>query len=124
MTDLCAGLPEEFKIYLDYCRQLRFEDNPDYNYLRRLFRDLLKHNVIWQAKHSFLKIYFLTLSFQVFFENCTLISSTWWMMAYLIGWTKELHIIPEFSRNTVWMHPELFVKTYSILLHLHIAELR
>jgi len=37
---LCKGYPEEFAIYLNYCRTLRFEDRPDYNYLRRLFKDL------------------------------------------------------------------------------------
>merc|ERR1719383_1293978 len=28
-------------MYLNYCRALRFEDRPDYSYLRRLFKDLL-----------------------------------------------------------------------------------
>jgi casein kinase 1 len=37
---LCRGFPAEFVTYLNYCRSLRFEDRPDYNYLRRLFRDL------------------------------------------------------------------------------------
>ena len=30
----------EFATYLNYCRQLRFEDRPDYAYLRQLFRNL------------------------------------------------------------------------------------
>jgi len=38
---LCSSLPSEFTVYLNYCRSLRFEDTPDYDYLRRLFRDLL-----------------------------------------------------------------------------------
>lgn len=29
-----------FAKYLEYCRSLRFDDKPDYAYLRRLFRDL------------------------------------------------------------------------------------
>lgn len=37
---LAQGLPVEFSTYLDYVRSLRFEDKPDYVYLRRLFRDL------------------------------------------------------------------------------------
>jgi len=37
---LCKGFPDEFSIYLNYCRSLRFEDRPDYLYVKRLFRDL------------------------------------------------------------------------------------
>lgn len=42
VDQLCAGFPFEFATYLNYCRGLRFEDKPDYNYLRRLFKDLLQ----------------------------------------------------------------------------------
>lgn len=34
------GYPAEFPTYLNYCRQLRFEERPDYSYLRQLFRTL------------------------------------------------------------------------------------
>ncbi|KAL6881956.1 hypothetical protein ACP4OV_011428 [Aristida adscensionis] len=37
---LCRGYPTEFMSYFHYCRSLRFEDVPDYQYLKRLFRDL------------------------------------------------------------------------------------
>jgi casein kinase I family protein HRR25 len=37
---LCRGFPKEFAIYLNYSRSLRFDDKPDYGYLRKLFRDL------------------------------------------------------------------------------------
>lgn len=37
---LCRRLPAEFTTYLSYCRGLRFEDRPDYAYLRRTLRDL------------------------------------------------------------------------------------
>lgn len=37
---LCRGLKREFAIYLNYVRSLRFDDKPDYAYLRKLFRDL------------------------------------------------------------------------------------
>ncbi|KAL1922753.1 uncharacterized protein VTP21DRAFT_9129 [Calcarisporiella thermophila] len=37
---LCRGFPNEFVIYLNYARSLRFDDKPDYSYLRKLFRDL------------------------------------------------------------------------------------
>ncbi|ELK29017.1 Casein kinase I isoform alpha [Myotis davidii] len=37
---LCKGFPAEFAMYLNYCRGLRFEEAPDYVYLRQLFRIL------------------------------------------------------------------------------------
>ncbi|CAI0448927.1 unnamed protein product [Linum tenue] len=37
---LCKSYPSEFTSYFHYCRSLRFEDKPDYAYLKRLFRDL------------------------------------------------------------------------------------
>ncbi|KAL8171411.1 hypothetical protein V2J09_023215 [Rumex salicifolius] len=37
---LCKNYPTEFTSYFHYCRSLRFEDKPDYSYLKRLFRDL------------------------------------------------------------------------------------
>ncbi|XP_020105707.1 casein kinase 1-like protein 2 isoform X1 [Ananas comosus] len=37
---LCRGYPSEFASYFHYCRSLRFDDKPDYSYLKRLFRDL------------------------------------------------------------------------------------
>ncbi|KAL7124122.1 hypothetical protein ABFS83_14G027000 [Erythranthe nasuta] len=37
---LCKSYPAEFISYFHYCRSLRFDDKPDYSYLKRLFRDL------------------------------------------------------------------------------------
>ncbi|KAF9613077.1 hypothetical protein IFM89_005525 [Coptis chinensis] len=37
---LCRGYPTEFASYFHYCRSLRFDDKPDYPYLKRIFRDL------------------------------------------------------------------------------------
>jgi serine/threonine protein kinase len=37
---LCKRHPVEFATYLNYCRNLKFDEKPDYAYLRRLFRDL------------------------------------------------------------------------------------
>ncbi|EAX08587.1 casein kinase 1 alpha 1 like [Homo sapiens] len=39
---LCKGFPAEFAMYLNYCRGLRFEEVPDYMYLRQLFRILFR----------------------------------------------------------------------------------
>ena len=40
MQVLCKGFPLEFVTYFQYCRSLRFDDKPDYSYMRKLFRDL------------------------------------------------------------------------------------
>jgi len=37
---LCKGFPNEFVTFLSYCRNLKYEDKPDYNYLRTLLKDL------------------------------------------------------------------------------------
>lgn len=40
LDQLCKGFPQEFMTYFEYCRSLRFEDKPDYAYLKRLFKEL------------------------------------------------------------------------------------
>lgn len=40
IKDLCSGLPDEFATYLNYTRLLKFEDEPNYPYLREIFRGL------------------------------------------------------------------------------------
>ncbi|GIX61757.1 casein kinase I [Babesia caballi] len=37
---LCKQLPFEFVTFINYARSLRFEDRPDYSYLRRILKDL------------------------------------------------------------------------------------
>ncbi len=37
---LCKGFPQEFVLYFQYVRSLRFDEKPDYAYLRRMLRDL------------------------------------------------------------------------------------
>ncbi|KAL1885224.1 serine/threonine protein kinase [Paecilomyces lecythidis] len=37
---LCHGLPDEFATCLRYIRSLRFDEKPDYSYLRKTFQDL------------------------------------------------------------------------------------
>ncbi|OUM65498.1 hypothetical protein PIROE2DRAFT_41645 [Piromyces sp. E2] len=41
ISELCAGFPEEFAIYMKYVRNLEFEAEPDYDYLRSLFNKVL-----------------------------------------------------------------------------------
>ena len=40
--ELCKNLPSEFTTYMNYCKSLQFEQMPDYQYLRGLFRDLFE----------------------------------------------------------------------------------
>ncbi|XP_037947942.1 discs overgrown protein kinase-like [Teleopsis dalmanni] len=40
ILSLCKGFPSEFVNYLNFCRQMHFEQRPDYCYLRKLFRNL------------------------------------------------------------------------------------
>ena len=40
--ELCEGLPPQFEEYIKYTRNLEYEQDPDYNYLRNLFLSVLK----------------------------------------------------------------------------------
>lgn len=40
MSTLCEGTPEEFKSYLIACRELHFDETPNYSHLRGLFKSL------------------------------------------------------------------------------------
>merc|ERR1719171_2833263 len=43
---LCRGYPQEFATFLNYTRGLRFEDKPDYSYLRKLFTTIVQKESI------------------------------------------------------------------------------
>jgi casein kinase 1 gamma len=49
---LCAGHPEELASYLRYARRLDFFEDPDYEYLRGLFRNLMSKNS-WEFDWDF-----------------------------------------------------------------------
>ena len=36
---LCRQLPKSFQLYLEYCRSLKFEDTPNYDYMKGLFSE-------------------------------------------------------------------------------------
>ena len=40
VENMCKGCYKEFHMYLHYCRGLRFDEKPDYDYLERLFKGL------------------------------------------------------------------------------------
>lgn len=43
-ASLCEGQPRELLEYMNYCRNLNFDQKPDYQYLRGLFRRVLEKN--------------------------------------------------------------------------------
>ena len=46
LDELCKGYPIEFKEYMEYCRNLKFEQDPDYKYCVGLFDKCMKrHNL-------------------------------------------------------------------------------
>ena len=50
---LCNNLPEEFVDYIKYVRNLNFEDEPDYNYLKSLFQIMLNKQGFEEQKIFF-----------------------------------------------------------------------
>jgi len=44
LDTLCQGLPDEFKRFIQYARDLKFEDRPDYSYLKNIIRQICEKN--------------------------------------------------------------------------------
>ena len=40
--ELCVGFPSEFYNYVNYCKNLEYAENPDYDMLKQLFLDVIK----------------------------------------------------------------------------------
>jgi serine/threonine protein kinase len=40
VNELCEGLPLEFESYLSYCRRMKFNERPDYIYIKKIFHEL------------------------------------------------------------------------------------
>ena len=56
LTELCEGLPEECVIYLDTCKRLGFEQEPDYLGLRKLFWRIAKReNIEFDGRFDWLE---------------------------------------------------------------------
>jgi len=46
LESLCQGLPDEFKTFIQYARDLKFEDRPDYSYLKNIIKKICeKHQL-------------------------------------------------------------------------------
>jgi hypothetical protein len=50
MEEFLHGYPIEFSTYIHYTKQLRFNEQPDYMYLRNLFRGLFQ---VWNLRWDF-----------------------------------------------------------------------
>ena len=70
----------EFATYINYCRSLRFEEKPDYGYLRQLIRNLFHRqgfsydyvfdwNAIKEVSFSFFLFLFITNMIQIHESN-------------------------------------------------------
>jgi hypothetical protein len=44
IEELTEGMEEEFNQYFTYVRNLQFEEKPDYQYLRNIFKKLMDKN--------------------------------------------------------------------------------
>lgn len=40
LEEVCEGLPGEFLRYMQHCKSLKFEEEPDYKGMKMMFRDL------------------------------------------------------------------------------------
>ena len=38
---LCKGFPKEYALFVNYTRELKFDEKPDYGYLKRLLRTII-----------------------------------------------------------------------------------
>lgn len=46
LEELCKGQPQEFYEFMTYCRNLKFEEEPNYKYCVQLFQHCLRrHNL-------------------------------------------------------------------------------
>ena len=78
VDDLTRGFPVEFAEYMNYCRNLEFIQDPDYSYLRRLFKDLY-NRCEFQNEHIFdwtIQRYHAQFSWESFAEDLGLKSAS------------------------------------------------
>jgi hypothetical protein len=44
LDELCKDQPPEFKEFMEYCRSLKFEEDPDYKYVNGIFERCMARN--------------------------------------------------------------------------------
>eukprot|EP00826_Nyctotherus_ovalis_P002699 TRINITY_DN10545_c0_g1_i3.p1 TRINITY_DN10545_c0_g1~~TRINITY_DN10545_c0_g1_i3.p1 ORF type:complete len:196 (+),score=46.88 TRINITY_DN10545_c0_g1_i3:602-1189(+) len=64
VNELCKDLPLEFESYLSYCRRMKFNERPDYVYIKRIFQELfIKQGYTYDSIYDWTQP-----SFQVLFK--------------------------------------------------------
>jgi hypothetical protein len=53
LDELCRGQPSEFKEFMEYCRSLKFEQEPDYRFCVALFEKCMKRHNLDSKVHDF-----------------------------------------------------------------------
>ncbi len=53
LDDLCKNLPDEIKVFLSYSRELKFDQRPDYAYLKNLIRQVSSNNKLTFSNNKF-----------------------------------------------------------------------
>lgn len=67
----------EFATYLNFCRSLRFDDKPDYSYLRQLFRNLFH-------RHGYTYDYIFDWNLLKFVRTSSFTAAVWWHLILLL----------------------------------------
>jgi hypothetical protein len=44
LEELCKGIPKQTITFVEYCRNLSYEQEPDYNFLSSLIKEILEEN--------------------------------------------------------------------------------
>ena len=42
VEELCLGFPDEICVFIRYCRNLKFDERPDYAYLKKILKDMFE----------------------------------------------------------------------------------
>ncbi|MCQ2818962.1 MAG: hypothetical protein MJ252_16985 [archaeon] len=53
LTELCKGFPEETQTFIKYCRDLKFEERPDYEYLKKIIKIMAERENIQMDNTEF-----------------------------------------------------------------------
>lgn len=55
--EICGGLPEEFALYIDYCRSLKSSEWPNYGAIKKMFRDVAeRENIQYDSVYDWTKV--------------------------------------------------------------------